>query len=250
VGKSSFLNALLGTERSIVTDEAGTTRDAIHTHYKLYGKDFILIDTAGIRKKSKVRDNVEFYSVLRALHSLEDSDVCIVIIDAVRGLESQDVNIISLAHRQGKGMVLMVNKWDLIEKDSKTSEKYKKEILEKLSPIDYIPVIFASALSKQRIFQVIEKAVAVYECRSKRVPTSQLNDKMLPEIVHYPPPALKGKLIQIKYITQVQARFPTFAFFCNLPQYIQAPYERFLENKLRKHFDFEGVPVRLLFRKK
>ena len=250
VGKSSFLNALLGTERSIVTDEAGTTRDAIHTHYKLYGKDFILIDTAGIRKKSKVRDNVEFYSVLRALHSLEDSDVCIVIIDAVRGLESQDVNIISLAHRQGKGMVLMVNKWDLIEKDSKTSEKYKKEILEKLSPIDYIPVIFASALSKQRIFQVIEKAVAVYECRGKRVPTSQLNDKMLPEIVHYPPPALKGKLIQIKYITQVQARFPTFAFFCNLPQYIQAPYERFLENKLRKHFDFEGVPVRLLFRKK
>lgn len=250
VGKSSFLNSLLGTERSIVTDEAGTTRDAIHTRYKLYGKDFILVDTAGIRKKSKVRNDVEFYSVLRALHALEDSDVCIVIVDAERGLESQDVNIISLAHRQGKGIVLMVNKWDLIKKDSKTSDRIKKEILEKLSPIDYIPVIFASALNKQRIFQVIEKAMEVYERKNKRIPTSQLNDKILPEIEHYPPPSIKGKLIQIKYITQVNARFPSFAFFCNLPQYIQTSYQRFLENKLREHFDFEGVPVRLIFRKK
>lgn len=250
VGKSSFLNALLGTERSIVTDEAGTTRDAIHTRYKLYGKDFILVDTAGIRKKSKVRDNVEFYSVLRALSALEDCDVCIVILDAERGLESQDVNIISLAHRQGKGIVIMVNKWDLIEKDSKTSDRYTKDILEKLSPIDYIPVIFASALTKQRIFQVIEKAVSVYECKNKKIPTSVLNEKMLPEIEHYPPPSIKGKHINIKYITQVKARFPSIVFFCNLPQYIQTSYERFLENKLRKHFDFEGVPIRLIFRKK
>src|SRR5690606_14847119 len=250
VGKSSFLNALLGTERSIVTDEAGTTRDAIHTRYKMYGKDFILVDTAGIRKKSKVRDDVEFYSVLRALSALEDCDVCIVIVDAERGLESQDVNIISLAHRQGKGMVIMVNKWDLIEKDSKTTDRYKKDILEKLAPIDYIPVIFASALTKQRIFQVIEKAVAVYEGKNKKIPTSVLNEKMLPEIGNYPPPSIKGKHIQIKYVTQVRARFPTIAFFCNLPQYIQTSYERFLENKLRKHFDFEGVPIRLIFRKK
>src|SRR5690606_31816583 len=231
------------TERSIVTDEAGTTRDAIHTRYKLYGKDFILVDTAGIRKKSKVRDDIEFYSVLRALNALEDCDVCIVIIDAERGLESQDVNIISLAHRQGKGIVLMVNKWDLIEKDSKTSDRYTKDILEKLSPIDYIPVIFASALSKQRIFQVIEKAVAAYECKNKKIPTSVLNEKILPEIEHYPPPCSIGKHINITYLTQVQARFPSIVFFCNLPQYIQTSYEHLLENKLHKHFHFEGVPI-------
>lgn len=250
VGKSSFLNALLGTERTIVTDEAGTTRDAIHTYYKMYGKNFILIDTAGIRKKSKVRDDIEFYSVLRSLKALEESDVCIVIIDAERGLESQDVNIISLAQRQGKGILIMVNKWDLVEKDSKTADKYKKEILEKIAPIDYVPVIFASALNKQRIFQVIEKAVQIYDNKSKRIPTSQINDKMLPEIQHYPPPAIKGKFIQIKYITQVKASFPSFAFFCNLPQYIQPSYERFLENKMRGYFDFEGVPIRIIFRKK
>jgi len=250
VGKSSFLNALLGTERSIVTDEAGTTRDAIHSHYKLYGKNFILIDTAGIRKKSKVKDDVEFYSVLRSLRALEESDVCIVVLDAERKMESQDVNIISLAHRQGKGMVIMVNKWDLIEKDSKTAYTYKKDILEKLAPIDYIPVIFASALNKQRIFQVIEKAVKVFENKTVKIPTSRLNEVMLPEIERYPPPAIKGKFIQIKYLTQVNARFPSFALFCNLPQYIQPAYERYLENKLREHFGFEGVPVRLIFKKK
>jgi GTP-binding protein len=250
VGKSSFLNALLGTERTIVTDEAGTTRDAIHTYYKMYGKNFILTDTAGIRKKSKVRDDIEFYSVLRSLRALEESDVCLVIIDAERGLESQDVNIIGLAQRQGKGILIMVNKWDLVEKDSKTADKYKKEILEKIAPIDYVPVIFASALNKQRIFQVIEKAVEVFDNKSKRIPTSQINDKMLPEIQHYPPPAIKGKFIQIKYITQVKAHFPSFAFFCNLPQYIQPSYERFLENKMRSYFDFEGVPIRIIFRKK
>jgi GTP-binding protein len=250
VGKSSLLNALLGTERSIVTDEAGTTRDAIHSHYKMFGNDFILIDTAGIRKKSKVRDDVEFYSVLRSLRALEESDVCIVVIDAERKLESQDVNIISLAQRQGKGMVIMVNKWDLIEKDTKTADAFKKEINEKIAPIDYIPIIFASALNKQRIFQVIEKAVEVYKNKTKKIPTSKLNEALLAEIQRYPPPAMKGKFIQIKYVTQVNARFPSIAFFCNLPQYIQPSYERYLENRIREHFDFEGVPVRLIFRKK
>ncbi len=250
VGKSSFLNALIGTDRSIVTDEAGTTRDAIHTYYKMYGKNFILIDTAGIRKKSKVREDIEFYSVLRSLRALEESDVCVFIIDATQGIESQDVNIITLAHRQGKGMVIMVNKWDLVEKDTKTAETFKKAILEKLAPIDYIPVIFASVLTKQRIFQVMEKAVEVFDNKTKKISTSLLNDTMLKEIAHYPPPALKGKFIQIKYITQVKGRYPSFAFFCNLPQYIQTSYQRYLENKLRSHFDFEGVPVRLIFRKK
>ncbi len=249
-GKSSFLNALLGKERSIVTDEAGTTRDAIHTRYKMYGNDFILIDTAGIRKKSKVTEDIEFYSVLRSLRALEESDVCIIVVDAERGLESQDVNIIVLAHKQSKGIVIMVNKWDLIEKDTNTAEKFKKAMQEKLAPIDYIPMIFTSVLTKQRIFQVIEKAVEVYTNKTKRIPTSVLNDAMLPEIVHYPPAATKGKHIQIKYITQIQARSPSFAFFCNLPQYIQESYTRFLENRLREKFDFEGVPIRLFFRKK
>jgi GTP-binding protein len=250
VGKSSFLNALLGEARSIVTDEAGTTRDAIDTRYKMFGNDFILTDTAGIRKKSKVTEDVEFYSVLRSLKALEECDVCIIVIDAERGLESQDVNIISLAQKQNKGIVIMVNKWDLIEKDSNTAEKFKSDMLEKIAPITYVPFLFVSVINKQRIFQVIEKAVEVFNNKTKKVPTSELNDAMLPEIVHYPPPALKGKLIQIKYITQVKARSPSFAFFCNHPQYIQESYQRFLENRLREKFDFEGVPIRLFFRKK
>lgn len=250
VGKSSLLNALLGNERSIVTDEAGTTRDAIDSHYKMFGKNFILTDTAGIRKKSKVKEDIEFYSVLRSLRALEESDVCIFVIDAQSGLEAQDVSLISLAQKQTKGMVIMVNKWDLVEKDSKTADKMKKEMLEKLAPIDYIPIIFASALEKQRIFQVMEKAVEVFNNKTKKVPTSALNDALLPEIVHYPPPSMKGKMIQIKYVTQVAARNPSFAFFCNLPQYIQESYKRFLENKLREKFDFTGVPVRFFFRKK
>lgn len=250
VGKSSLLNVLLGHDRSIVTDEAGTTRDAIHSRYKMYGKDFILIDTAGIRKKTKVKEDVEFYSVLRSLRALEESDVIIYVADAQVGLESQDINLISLAVKQSKGIVIMVNKWDLVEKDSKTSDKLKKDMMEKLAPIDYVPFIFGSALEKQRIFQVVEKAVQVFENKTKKVATSQLNDALLPEIVHYPPPSMKGKLIQIKYITQVAARSPAFAFFCNLPQYIQESYKGFLENKLRENFDFEGVPIRLFFRKK
>jgi GTP-binding protein len=250
VGKSSLLNSLLGTERSIVTDEAGTTRDAIHTRYTQYGKDFILIDTAGIRKKAKVHNDVEFYSVLRSLSALEECDVCIVVIDAVRKLESQDVNIISQAEKMGKGIILFVNKWDLIEKDTKTADTFKKEINEALKPIDYLPIIFGSATEKQRIFQVMEKAVEVYNNKTQKVPTSALNDALLPEIQHYPPPAMKGKYIQIKYITQVVTATPTIVFFCNHPQYIIESYQRFLENRLREKFNFEGVPVRLFFRKK
>lgn len=250
VGKSSFLNALLGTERSIVTDEAGTTRDAIHSHYNMFGKNFILIDTAGVRKKGKVKDDIEFYSVLRSLKALEECDVSIVIIDAERGVEAQDVNIVSLAQRQGKGIVLMVNKWDLIEKDSKTSDKFKAEILDKLAPIDYLPIVFTSVINKQRIYQVMEKAVTVFDNKTKKIATSKLNEAILPLIERNPPPSIKGKMVQIKYITQVNARFPSFAFFCNLPQYVQPSYQGFLENRIREHFDFEGVPIRLIFRKK
>ncbi len=250
VGKSSLLNALLGSERTIVTDEAGTTRDAIHSRYTQYGKDFILIDTAGIRKRAKVHDNVEFYSVLRSLSALEECDVCIVVIDAERKMESQDVSIIAQAEKMGKGIILFVNKWDLIEKDTKTSETFKKEMIEAIKPIDYVPVLFGSATNKQRIFQVMEKAVEVYQNKTQKVPTSALNDALLPEIAHYPPPSMKGKYIQIKYITQVSTPTPSLAFFCNHPQYIMESYKRFLENRLREKFNFEGVPVRLFFRKK
>jgi GTP-binding protein len=250
VGKSSLLNALLGTERTIVTDVAGTTRDAIHTRYTMFGKDFILIDTAGIRKRAKVHDNVEFYSVLRSLSALEECDVCIVVIDAERKLEAQDVSIISQAEKLGKGIILFVNKWDLIEKDTKTSETFKKDMIDAIKPIDYVPILFGSALNKQRIFQVMEKAVEVYGHKTQKVPTSALNDALLPEIAHYPPPSMKGKYIQIKYITQVSTPTPSLAFFCNHPQYIMESYKRFLENRLREKFNFEGVPVRLFFRKK
>lgn len=251
-GKSSFLNALLGKDRTIVTDKAGTTRDSINTRYKLFGKDFILTDTAGIRKKSKVKEDIEFYSVLRAIQSLQDSDVCIVMIDSERGFEAQDMSIIALAHKYKKGIMIMVNKWDLIpDKDNKTTDNFRKEIEEKLGgPLSYIPIIFTSVTEKQRIFQSIELAIEVYENRGKRISTSQLNDAMLPEIERYPPPALKGKHIKIKYITQLPTKTPSFAFFCNLPQYIKEPYERFLTNKLRSHFDFKGVPVKIYFRKK
>lgn len=250
VGKSSFLNVLLGKERSIVTDIAGTTRDAINTRYKLFGKDFILTDTAGLRKKSKVKEDIEFYSVLRSIQALQESDVCIVMIDAKRGIEAQDVNIIGLAVKHNKGIVIMVNKWDLVEKDTNTVNKFRATIQERMPLQDYIPIIFTSVVKKQRIFQAIEKAVEVYENRQKRIPTSALNEKLLPEIENYPPPAFKGKYIKIKYITQLPLYTPTFAFFCNLPQYIKPPYERYLENKIREHFDFTGVPIRLFFRKK
>lgn len=250
VGKSSFLNVLLGEQRSIVTDEAGTTRDAIDSHYTAFGKDFILTDTAGIRKKARVSDNIEFYSVMRSIQAMQDSDVCIVLIDAPRGFEAQDINIISLAHKYGKGILIMVNKWDLIEKDTKTAEKYKKKIEERLGEMNYIPIIFTSVTIKQRIFQAIEKSIEVYENRKRRISTSKLNDALLPEIERYPPPAYKGKYIKIKYITQLPTHTPSFALFCNLPQYIKHSYIRFIENKIRMNFDFQGVPLNIFFRKK
>lgn len=249
-GKSSFINALLGEERTIVTDIAGTTRDSINARYTLFDKDFILTDTAGLRRKTKVHEDIEFYSVMRAIQSLQDSDVCVILVDAERGLEAQDLNIIGLAHKYKKGIMIMVNKWDLIEKDAKTMKNFIAELDDKLGMMTWIPKIFTSVTEKQRIYQAIELAVKVYENRQRRISTSQLNDALQPEIEHNPPPALKGKYVKIKYITQLPTKSPTFAFFCNLPQYIKIPYERFLENKIRSHFDFEGVPIKLVFRQK
>jgi GTPase len=250
VGKSSFLNVLTGKERTIVTDIAGTTRDSINTHYRAYGKDFILTDTAGIRRKARVDDNIEFYSVLRSLKAMEDSDVCIVMLDATRGLEGQDMNIIGQAIRAKKGVVIMVNKWDAVEKDHTTADTLRKEMLARMMPMDYLPILFASVHEKQRIFQVMEKAMEVYENKRKKIATSKLNEAMLAEIEAYPPPALKGKHVKIKYIVQVPTPSPTFIFFCNLPQYIREAYTRFLENKLRSHFGFDGVPITIFYRQK
>jgi GTPase len=250
VGKSSFVNALVGKERSIVTNIAGTTRDAINTRYNQFGKDFILTDTAGLRKKSKVKENIEFYSVLRAVQALQDSDVCVIMIDAATGLESQDMSIIGLAHKYKKGIVLMVNKWDLVEKDTKTANEFKKAFEEKLGPLSYIPIMFASVINKQRIMQTLELALTVYENRTRKIATSKLNEIMGREIEHYPPPAVRGQFIKIKYITQLPVHTPTFAFFCNFPQYIKEPYQRYLNNRLRENFDFRGVPIQLVFRKK
>jgi GTP-binding protein len=249
-GKSSFLNALIGQERSIVTDEAGTTRDAIHTRYKFFGQDFIITDTAGIRKKAKVKEDVEFYSVMRSLRTLEESDVVIVMLDATRGLEAQDVNLISLANKNNKGVLIMVNKWDLIEKDHKTMNKIKEDMMDRLGEHKWIPIIFTSVTEKQRIFQAIELAVKVYENKTRRVTTSKLNDILLQDIEKYPPPAWKGKYIKIKYVTQLPTKNPVFAFFCNLPQYIKEPYTRYLENRLRENFDFEGVPIKIVYKNK
>ncbi len=254
-GKSSFLNALLGKERSIVTDLAGTTRDAIQNRYTLYGKDFIITDTAGIRRKAKIDDNIEYYSVLRSIKALEESDVVIILVDAttidpLTGLEAQDMNIISMADKAKKGIVLMVNKWDLVAKDTQTSIKLEKAIRDRIAPINYMPIIFSSVLEKKRIFQVVEKMLEVYENRSQKISTSKLNDVMLGVIEAYPPPAWKGKFIKIKYCTQVSTPYPTFIFFCNLPQYIKESYERYLENQLRKNFQLDGTPISVFFRKK
>ncbi|MGL4632591.1 MAG: ribosome biogenesis GTPase Der [Leadbetterella sp.] len=250
VGKSSFLNALLGKERSIVTDIAGTTRDAIDTHYTMFGKDFILTDTAGIRKKAKVNEDIEFYSVLRSIKALDNSDVVIILLDATKGLEAQDISIIAQAHNAKKGIVIMVNKWDALEKDSNTADTMKKEMLERLAPMNYMPVIFASVLEKQRIFQVIEKATEVFENRKQKIMTSKINDVLLPIIERTPPPSIKGKTLKIKYIVQVPTPSPTFVFFCNLPQYIKESYQRFLQNQIREHFGFEGSVITVFFRKK
>ncbi|MBX2844463.1 MAG: ribosome biogenesis GTPase Der [Flammeovirgaceae bacterium] len=250
VGKSSFVNSLLNESRSIVTDIAGTTRDSINSHYTAFGKNFIITDTAGIRKKAKVREDIEFYSVLRALNAIENSDVCIVMLDATKGLEAQDLNIIFQIQKYKKGLLIMVNKWDLMHKENNTAKNFEDGIKQKLAPNDYPPIIFTSVMTKQRIFKTIEKATEVYENRQRKVTTSSLNEIMLKEIERYPPPAHRGKYIKIKYITQLPTQTPTFAFFCNHPKYIKIPYERFLENNIRKHFKFEGVPIKIVFRKK
>ncbi len=249
-GKSSFINTLIGKDRYIVTDIAGTTRDSIDTHYNLFGFDFKLVDTAGIRKKSKVKEDLEFYSVMRAVRAIENCDVCLLLLDATRGFDGQVENIFWLAHRNNKGIVILVNKWDLMEKDTASVKEYTQKIQAATAPFTDVPILFISVHSKQRIFKAIETAVEVYKNRSKHIPTRKLNDVMLPVIEHTPPPALKGKYVKIKYCTQLPTSYPQFAFFCNLPQYVKDPYKRFLENKLREEFDFSGVPVTIFMRKK
>ncbi|MES3019766.1 MAG: ribosome biogenesis GTPase Der [Bacteroidota bacterium] len=250
VGKSSLINALIGKERNIVTPIAGTTRDSIHIHYNQFGHEFMLIDTAGLRKKTKVKENIEFYSVMRTIKALEEADVIILMIDAVEGIESQDINIFHLAEKNKKGVVILVNKWDLIEKNTKTTGVFEDTIRDKIAPFSDVPIVFTSVVEKQRIYKSLEAASKVYENKLKKIPTSKLNDVMLPIIENYPPPAVKGKYVKIKYITQINGSSPMFAFFCNLPQYIKEPYKRFIENKLREHFDFTGVPIQIYFRQK
>lgn len=250
-GKSSFINALLGKERYIVTDIAGTTRDSMDTKYNRFGFDFNLVDTAGIRRKAKVKENLEFYSVMRSVRAIEHSDVCLILFDATRSFDGQVANIFWLAQRNNKGVVILVNKWDLVEdKETNTMKQYTQRIKQLIEPFVDVPIIFISALTKQRIHKAIETAVGVYENRSKKIKTRKLNDVMLPIIQHTPPPAYKDKYVKIKYITQLPTPYPQFAFFCNLPQYVREPYKRFLENKLRENFDFTGVPVTIFMRKK
>jgi len=250
VGKSSFINALIGIDRNMVTEIAGTTRDAIHTRYNQFGHDFYLIDTAGLRKRTKVKEDVEFYSTMRSIRAIEDSDVCILILDAQRGMEAQDVSIFHLIDRNKKGLVILVNKWDLVEKDNSSTNEFTKQIKEKIAPFIDVPIIFISALSKQRILKALEVAVEVFECRSKKIKTSELNDIMLKAIEAYPPPSIKGKFVKIKYVTQLPSKTPSFAFFANLPQYVKEAYRRYLENKIRENFNFSGVPIQIYIRKK
>ena len=250
VGKSSMTNALLGHDRNIVTNIAGTTRDSIHTRYNKFGMDFYLVDTAGMRKKGKTMEDLEFYSVMRSIRAIEASDVCILMLDAQQGLESQDLNIHNLIVRNRKGCVIVVNKWDLIEKSNNTMKEWKEALEKRLAPFNDIPIIFTSALNKQRILDVLQTAIRVYESRSRRIPTSEFNDYMLPIIEETPPPSTKGKYIRIKYAMQLPTPTPQFVFFCNLPQYIRESYRRFLENHLREHWDFSGVPIQIYFRQK
>ncbi len=251
-GKSSIVNAFIGEERTIVTDIAGTTRDSIYTRFNKFGHDFYLVDTAGIRKKAKVNEDLEYYSVVRSIRAIENCDVCILMLDATRGLESQDLNIFSLIQKNKKGVVICVNKWDLIEnKESNDIKKFEATIRERLSPFVDFPIIFTSATTKQRILKVLESAVEVYENKQRKVPTAKLNEYMLPLIENYPPPALKGKFIRIKYVTQLPGtQIPTFVFFANLPQYVKDPYKRFLENKIRSKYDFTGTPIQIFIRQK
>jgi GTPase len=249
-GKSSFINALLGEDRHIVTDIAGTTRDTNDTRYNRFGFEFNLVDTAGIRRKAKVREDLEFYSVMRSVRAIEHADVCLLIFDATRGFDGQVQNIFWLAHRNNKGIVILVNKWDLVDKETNSVRDYTLKIKEAMEPFTDVPIIFISVLEKQRIFKAIETAVKVFENRSKRIPTHKLNDVMLPIIENRPPPSLKGKYVKIKFCTQLPGHYPQFAFFCNLPQYVKDPYKRFIENQLRNQFDFEGVPITVFMRKK
>ncbi len=250
VGKSSFINTLIGQERTIVTDIPGTTRDTIYSHYNRFGFDFYLVDTAGLRKKGKVSENIEFYSVMRSVRAIEHADVCLIMADAPRGFEAQDMNVFSLAARNNKGVVILVNKWDLIHKDTHSTKAFEARIREKTAPFQDIPILFTSVLTKQRIHQAMETAVVAYHNRMRKIPTRQLNDAMLPVFETTPPPAIKGKYIRIKYLTQLPTPYPSFALFCNLPQYIREPYERFVENQIRKRWDFRGTPMRIYFRKK
>ncbi|MBP5983271.1 MAG: ribosome biogenesis GTPase Der [Fluviicola sp.] len=250
VGKSSLINALTGEERNIVTNISGTTRDSINTRYKAFGFDFMLIDTAGIRKKAKVTEDIEYYSVLRSVRTIENSDICIFMIDATEGIQKQDLTIYYMIEKNHKGVVVLVNKWDLVEKDTMTSVEYEAKLRNDLAPYNDVPILFTSVLTKQRIHKALEKAMEVHEHRIKKISTSVLNDVMLPIIESNPPPSLKGKYVKIKYVQQLPTHAPAFAFFCNLPQYIPDSYKRFLENRLRQEFNFEGVPTRIFFRKK
>lgn len=250
VGKSSLINALIGEERNIVTNISGTTRDSIDTRYKAFGFDFVLIDTAGIRKKNKVHEDIEYYSVLRSVRTIENSDVCVFMIDATEGLQKQDLTIYYMIEKNHKGVVVLVNKWDLVEKDTMTAVDYEKKLRTELAPFNDVPILFTSTISKQRIHKALEKVMEVHQHRTKKISTSELNDVMLPVIESNPPPAMKGKYIRIKYVQQLPTHAPSFAFFCNLPQYIPDSYKRFLENRLREIYNFEGVPVRIYFRKK
>lgn len=250
VGKSSLANALIGEERNIVTPISGTTRDSVNTRYTAYGFDFLLVDTAGIRKKNKVNEDIEYYSVLRSIRAIESSDVCIFMIDATEGIQKQDLTIYYLCVQNHKGIVLLVNKWDLIEKETETAKAFKDKIKEQLAPFKDVPIVFTSAISKQRIHKTLETAVKVYENRIKKIPTKQLMEILLPVVQKTPPPSVKGKFVTIRFIKQLPTHSPNFVFYCNLPQYITDSYKRFLENQLRKHFDFEGVPIKIFMRKR
>ncbi len=250
VGKSSFVNALIGEERNIVTEIAGTTRDAIHTRYTKYDKDFFLIDTAGIRKKAKVHENLEFYSVMRAIKAIEEADVCFLIVDATLGVEAQDLKIFSLVQKRNKGIVLLVNKWDLVEKETNTAKEFEEVFRDRLAPFNDLPMVFMSALSKQRILKAIDAGISVFENRNRKVSTSKLNEILEEALAKYPPPSVKGRLAKIKYVTQLPTYYPAFAFFCNNPKYVKDSYRQYLENFLRKKFDFSGVPIGIFIRKK
>jgi GTP-binding protein len=250
VGKSSLVNALIGEERNIVTPISGTTRDSIHTRYTKFNHDFYLVDTAGLRKKGKVKEDLEFYSVMRSVRAIEYADICMLLIDATIGIESQDVNIFHLIERNRKGVVVLVNKWDLVDKETQTVKQFEAAIRKRLEPFVDVPILFISALTKQRIHKALELAIEVYKNRQVRIPTSRLNEVMQQAIEEYHPPSVKGKFIKIKYVTQLPTHAPAFAFYCNLPQYIREPYKRYLENQIRKHFNFTGVPIRIFMRKK